>query len=296
VTHDIAGKKKKCSHKEALPGLSHRVLVALYRANMVHEWIQQNHDGLPQKAGLPQHCINEIHGAWFDPSNPVVSMSGELRIDLVERMDLWKKKADLVLALGTSLAAVGADSIVDMAAKKQSNLKGNGAVIISLQRTYYDDVCALRIFGKLDEVLGLLAEYMELQVDHATVNYTPEVDAVYNLSMDTFSIPYDASTGEKSTDGSRVEWNLRKGTSVEIKYGPATGFRGIMKGKTSQGHYQVEFPRILGYKDEWVLRRDAKRYPNEDPQAPRIYTMGSWWVQSAVQGLCDRVPFVSVST
>jgi NAD-dependent SIR2 family protein deacetylase len=42
-------------------------------------WIQQNHDGLPQKAGLPQSAINEIHGAWYDVTNPVVKFSGEVR-------------------------------------------------------------------------------------------------------------------------------------------------------------------------------------------------------------------------
>jgi NAD-dependent SIR2 family protein deacetylase len=88
--------------------------------------IQQNHDGLPQKAGFPQHCINEIHGAWFDPSNPVVTMSGDLRTDLVKRLDNSKKKSDLVLALGTSLAAVGADAIVDAAATRQYAGRGLG--------------------------------------------------------------------------------------------------------------------------------------------------------------------------
>lgn len=28
--------------------------------------------GLPQKAGFPQGLINEVHGSWYDPSNPGV--------------------------------------------------------------------------------------------------------------------------------------------------------------------------------------------------------------------------------
>lgn len=43
------------------------MLVALSRAGYLKHWVQQNHDGLPQKAGYPQEHINEIHGAWFDP-------------------------------------------------------------------------------------------------------------------------------------------------------------------------------------------------------------------------------------
>jgi len=49
---------------DAQPTLAHRALVSLYQAGFVHYWVQQNHDGLPQKAGFPQKLINEIHGAW----------------------------------------------------------------------------------------------------------------------------------------------------------------------------------------------------------------------------------------
>jgi hypothetical protein len=55
---------KRFSPLEAKPTLSHRVLVALHAAGELTHWIQQNHDGLPQKAGMPQGAINEIHGAW----------------------------------------------------------------------------------------------------------------------------------------------------------------------------------------------------------------------------------------
>ena len=52
--------------------------------------------GLPQKAGMPQWRINEVHGAWYDPSNPVVPMDGTLRPDLLEDLLDWEEKADLV--------------------------------------------------------------------------------------------------------------------------------------------------------------------------------------------------------
>ena len=103
----------------AQPALAHRVLVALWRAGAVHRVVQQNHDGqfraagpqnlpspllhhgtrqrahhslipfppiagLPQKAGMPQHVMNEIHGACHSPDNPVVPMSGSLRTDLFD--------------------------------------------------------------------------------------------------------------------------------------------------------------------------------------------------------------------
>ena len=42
----------------ASPTLSHRILVELYKAGFIKGWINQNHDGLPQKAGFPQESIN----------------------------------------------------------------------------------------------------------------------------------------------------------------------------------------------------------------------------------------------
>lgn len=62
--------------------------------------------------GYPQDGLNEIHGAWYDPSNPVVQMSGNLRGDLFEWLREWEERADLVLVLGTSLSGMNADRMV----------------------------------------------------------------------------------------------------------------------------------------------------------------------------------------
>ena len=78
----------------------------MFRKGMLHRWVQQNHDGLPQKAGVPQHMMNEIHGAWFDPSNPVVAMSGDLRSDLFEDLLLWEQKADLTIGASQFNSAI----------------------------------------------------------------------------------------------------------------------------------------------------------------------------------------------
>merc|ERR1719240_1276325 len=86
------------------PTLAHCVMAELNRVDLLHGWVQQNHDGLPQKAGYRQEDINEIHGSWYDPSNPVVLYSGSLRGDLFKDMKRWADTADLVLVLGTSLS------------------------------------------------------------------------------------------------------------------------------------------------------------------------------------------------
>merc|ERR1719240_1946712 len=125
------------------PTLSHCVLAELNRQNLLHGWVQQNHDGLPQKAGYRQEDINEIHGSWYDPSNPVVLYSGSLRSELFQDMRNWAKTADLVLVLGTSLSGLNADQCVTRTAAR--SMPGRsvenaslGSVIISPHRSPED--------------------------------------------------------------------------------------------------------------------------------------------------------------
>jgi hypothetical protein len=87
---------------EAPPTPTHHALARLHDMGLVHAWIQQNHDGLPQKAGFPQEKINEIHGSWYDPTNPVVKYSGELKDRECDWMEEEADAADLVLVLGTA--------------------------------------------------------------------------------------------------------------------------------------------------------------------------------------------------
>jgi NAD-dependent SIR2 family protein deacetylase len=166
---------------DANPTLSHLILASMHKAHHLQHWIQQNHDGLPQKAGFPQHALNEIHGAWYDPSNPVVRMSGSLRNDLFQAMLKWEEEADLCLTLGTSLAGMNADRIATstaMRAKRAANgTKGaeaakkclnsgkrfqGGTVIVGLQCTQHDAESSVRIFGRIDAVMKLLAEELGL--------------------------------------------------------------------------------------------------------------------------------------
>ena len=99
------------SKTTAGPTETHRALAELERRGLVHGWVQQNHDGLPQKAGYPQEKIVEIHGSWYDPANPVVKYAGSLRDDLYAAMVREAEEADLVLVLGTSLSGLNSDQV-----------------------------------------------------------------------------------------------------------------------------------------------------------------------------------------
>ena len=177
--------------KEARPTAGHRVLAGLERAGLLHQWVNQNHDGLDMKATFPLAKLNQIHGSWFDARNPVVAMDGAMRDDLDARLDEWAEKADLVLALGTTLSGLRADMLAERVAARaaearrtqatggdgddhhrgdeQCDTSGGaggglvgGLVIVALTKTPLDDAASLRIYARLDDVLGRLAARLRL--------------------------------------------------------------------------------------------------------------------------------------
>ncbi|CAD7973383.1 unnamed protein product [Amoebophrya sp. A25] len=200
----------------AQPTFCHEVLAACYRKGLLHYWVQQNHDGLPQKAGVPQCALNEIHGSWYDCSNPVVPMSGQLRSDLFRDFEECREKADIVLAFGTSLAGMNADSLCQATALRciqqdadeiaqqagrpdsgetsaqredgdtteaskeallDHRMRFGGLVICSLQKTSYDKLAALRIFAKLDRLGEMIVEVeSRLRTRKMASSFTPPVD------------------------------------------------------------------------------------------------------------------------
>merc|ERR1719369_1379890 len=134
-------------------------LAALKEHGLVDCWIQQNHDGLPQKAGYPQEDIFEIHGSWYDPTNPVVCYDGVMRSDLFRKMRRAADAADLVLVLGTSLSGLNSDQVAIEPAKRSNEGKSLGSVIVNLQQTAKDGIATLRIFSDTDQVFtSLLAQ------------------------------------------------------------------------------------------------------------------------------------------
>jgi len=107
------------------PNFGHHCIAALSKKGYIHKFVQQNHDGLPQKAGMNQGLINEIHGGWFDPSNPVVAMSGGLRSDLFEDLLNLEKETDFVIAVGSSLCGMNADRLVSSSAQRAKQYRKN---------------------------------------------------------------------------------------------------------------------------------------------------------------------------
>eukprot|EP00128_Syssomonas_multiformis_P014399 Colp12_sorted_trinity150504_noHs@9838 len=348
ASRSTVGDQAVRSPYDAQPTLSHYVLADLHRKGHVKSWIQQNHDGLPQKAGFPQSSLNEIHGSFFDPSNVVVAMSGQLRSDLFENLLECERNSDLVLAVGTSLSGMNADRVVTSVAKRfakhviakngesligpettiqtdsigskhgaidtENNAIGSnndvtfsdkitqdldvfGSVIISLQQTPQDEECSLRIFGKLDHVMSLVAKEMGLDTENLSNRKLPNVSDFLNDNHhrkirgqigelgvdDIFWVPYDSEGFLLSeNDRSLLHLDLREGAMVKITAGPHAGDTGEVVGKHKEGHYQIRFMHEIGL--QWG-RKSFK--------APMTRLLGLWWPLCAVEGSIGRLPVVN---
>eukprot|EP00927_Polykrikos_kofoidii_P044534 TRINITY_DN38471_c0_g1_i1.p1 TRINITY_DN38471_c0_g1~~TRINITY_DN38471_c0_g1_i1.p1 ORF type:complete len:750 (+),score=93.84 TRINITY_DN38471_c0_g1_i1:35-2251(+) len=161
---------------KAPPTFTHWALGLLATNGLVHSWVQQNHDGLPQKAGFPQHLINEVHGSWFDPSNPVVLYSGSLKSDAASW--LWKdqEEADLVIVLGSSLGGVNADSLPKDAAERswEIGMPATGEPVPGMRfNTVYPEETGEYLTGT---VVKVSAGALEVKLDSSAFPSTIEID------------------------------------------------------------------------------------------------------------------------
>lgn len=279
---------------DALPTQAHHILVRLHTAGRLAKWVQQNHDGLPQKAGFPQACLNEIHGAWFDPSNPVVDMDGTLREDLLEQLLEWEESADLCLALGSTLCGMNADRIASSVAQRQRGGQGQGLVIVNLQQTQFDHFCALRIFARIDDVMQLVADELQLP-EKAAAPATAMARSAFRGGSGTFQMPaefdlaFPAAGAPAAFEGVDVfevaypkgmrgpqmtRLDLQAGAVLRIVRQPkwdAERVGSVVKvlGRTHSGDWELEFPG-------GVKRR-----------------LGAWWVRAALAGDVDSIPVTS---
>lgn len=310
---------------EAQPSAAHTALVAMHAGGVLRTWINQNHDGLPQKAGMPQSAVNEIHGAWFDPSNPVVPMDGTLRQDLLRDLAETEEQADLCLVLGTSLCGMNADRVATTPARKarQRNSRVLGTCIVNLQRTVVDEQCQLRIFAPIDEVLAKLTAKLGLtagsdthlgapsaphrppwahsggvppgDADDAPVGLVDEIAAVTDDRYTSGVARVAAPVADGSRDVFVVPYTaagdlvLDGRTTTTLDLRPGAQLRLL-----NQPDWDVERCGSLAT----VQRRTADghwvvKLATGGDRAVR--TLGGWWVAEALEGRLARLPAVSVA-
>ena len=229
-------------------------------------------------------------------------MSGSLRADLFSDLLAWEQKADLTLAVGTSMCGMNVDRVFTTVANKgrhavtgdkKQYAKSLGGVIINRQQTQFDHLACLRIYADIDEVMGLLLTALEMQEDKQLItavmgspvisDHFLKVDACTQLGHtetppDVFRIPYDL-TGrlqDPSSSSSFTLLDLRVGSQVRLTGGPYEGDCGEILGRNREGHFRIQFRHLVG----------KTRRPFES-------VLGVWWLQAAVLGNVARLPVVS---
>jgi len=283
------------SKTEAQPTLTHHALAAMGRSGWVHGWVQQNHDGLPQKAGFPQEHICEVHGSWYDPSNPVVKYSGSLKEQECDWMQHETDHADLVIVMGTSLGGLYADQVATECAMRALGGSALGAVLINLQQTPEDDKMTLRISGKSDDVLvRLLAE---LALPALPKPARPVVWPAVECAL----VPYDERGRRLAPNSARPRmWlDLRPGAQVKL-----------CSAHNCQGARQPQFMHIgskAGQKFNGKPLPNAGRAPGQGAVLRREnesvsfklsiegapMRLGIWWLEAAVRGGPALLPVVN---
>lgn len=217
----VAGVNRLGNPLSASPTRAHRAIARLYREGLIRAVVNQNHDSLYEKCGIPPTAVNEIHGSWFDLANPVVQFSGSLRGDLFNRMLKTEEKQDLVLVCGTSLSGMNADRLASSARR---------SVLVNLQKTRLDDRATVRVWAKCDEFFALLMKEMGFtatkeEEDGVFVNeehFPPRVDWSKPVMC-----PYDAASGRRFEDKPKRETalDLSIGSVIEVVH-PLASNRG----------------------------------------------------------------------
>jgi len=273
----------------AQPTLTHFALGQLGLRGLVHGWVQQNHDGLPQKAGFPQQCINEIHGSWFDPGNPVVKYSGRLHSRAHPWMENDAQTADLVLVLGTSLGGLNADQVANNAAVRslEPGAGSLGTVCINLQQTAVDGMMTLRIFGKSDDVLQALL--LELGFGKLAPRAPPWP------SVSRALVPYDGDGRLLPPTEPRWMW-LDLTDRAKVRITPGHNIQGARQPK----YMHIGADQPVTYKGTKrkpalgfgvVLRREQYHFLlHIEGEGMHL---GLWWLAAAMKGAVPVLPVVN---
>jgi len=169
----------------ALPNSSQICLAKLHNKGLLQRAITQNHDGLLHKAGIPQEDVIEIHGGWYDPSNPQIKYTESLKNSLLSELKKESETTDLLLVLGTSLSGMTADRIAEKVSGRSVSQNSLGIVIINLQQTRLDHISSLRVWARLSEAFQILTTLLNLDEMENPI-WKPEVSG-----SDIFHIPYN---------------------------------------------------------------------------------------------------------
>jgi NAD-dependent deacetylase len=166
----------------AVPNAGHRALVELDRRGTLRAVVTQNIDGLHQLAGHAPETVIEVHGTmrdvrcmaceWRGPMGPVldrvrageddppcercggilksatISFGQSLEPDVIARAMRAAERADLLIAIGTSLQVYPVAGAVPLAKSA-----GARAVIVNAEPTPFDEIADAVLREPIGEIL-----------------------------------------------------------------------------------------------------------------------------------------------
>ncbi len=171
----------------AKPNAGHMALVSLEQSGRLHALITQNIDGLHQAAGNSRQKVIEVHGTMLDvvcmrcdwrgpmqetldrvrageedpPCNScggilksaTISFGQALAQEVIDRALRAAEKADLLLAIGTSLSVYPVANAVPLAKAARARV-----VILNAEPTPMDELADAVLQGSIGEVLPQLVD------------------------------------------------------------------------------------------------------------------------------------------
>ncbi|KAJ3395019.1 hypothetical protein HDU84_004477 [Entophlyctis sp. JEL0112] len=250
------------------PTFTHRAITTLVRRGLAKHVVSQNVDNLHLRSGLPRTAISEVHGTlfaeWCDTCRreirrveEVQSMGlratgnlcdvcgGNLR-DMVcdwtsplpdhelKRAMREHREADLVICAGSSLRVdpVGQfpKNLTRRRDKRYGKFEPGKIVIINLQRTTYDKYCALRIFGRVDDVFKRLLEILES--DDEDDDFMVEDD-----EDEEFDFDYEDEDNDEPDVDLENKYYSAKGLKEEHPMDAINEFQTVVDAETEKGDW-----------------------------------------------------------
>ncbi|KAL4510633.1 hypothetical protein ABPG72_004787 [Tetrahymena utriculariae] len=223
-------KKHKVVMSRAVPTKSHMALVKLNQEGILKHLISQNIDGLHRRSGFNPNNLSELHGntnlekclkcgksymrdyrvrkalevhdhltgkicdnlkCGGELVDTIVNFGENLPKKDMDQGFQNSKQADLHLVLGSSLRVTPAADIPLATAQN-----GNKLVVVNLQKTPLDNLCALRIYAMIDNVMVLLMKKLGLEIPEFILQRTIVIKKTNQNTINVFSedkdgCPYD---------------------------------------------------------------------------------------------------------
>ncbi|XDG10341.1 hypothetical protein ABKA04_009956 [Annulohypoxylon sp. FPYF3050] len=184
---------------QAIPTPTHMALVELQNRGLLKYLISQNCDGLHRKSGILPEKIAELHGnnnreyckdcateylrdfravASYDKTvhdhrtgrkcarcdgvllDSIINFGEALPAEPLQLARDHAKKADVCLALGSSLTVTPANEIPETVGRR----KGTKLAICNLQETPIDKLADIRVFSKADELMIRVMEKLDIPI------------------------------------------------------------------------------------------------------------------------------------